>query len=502
MGLFYSRSAGPVDGEVVFSRRVSFHGFPTTVTLYNIIWGTGCFVDVDDYALVGVESFDLWSFIRDYLPRARELVIRGSGQDLEGSMLRALGVVAGEYFGRRGVRVLGDEASLWASLLYRGLYNYGVLEALLLIGDDAGLTDIYVAPNARVHVKSSLYGDCLSNVVPTAEEVDLLVSVIGDRTGAHPTYYNPSIETYDRGHKPMLRVSVDSFDVTDRVRVSIRVFPTRPWKLIDMVRLGTVDARLAAYLWLALEVGVPILVIGPVGSGKTSLSAALMSALPPGSVIAKVEDIDEVALPQELVSDFAGGVIPLLSREGRTTSVKPLPLFARLVHALRVGADYVFVNEVRSAEDARTWLHAILTGQVGGATTMHAGGVDEALARLRDYGAPIDLLSMVVVLMGRFPGGGGLVRRVVGVWVVDGGRPMEVWGGSVNEDALIRLLTNRLGDPGSVVREVNDREVFLKHYSGFDIDEREWVRLVSLFHRARGLVMPREAKTEVFFEES
>jgi flagellar protein FlaI len=79
---------------------------------------------------------------------------------------------------------------------------------------------------------------------------------------------------------------------------------------------------------------------------------------------------------------------------------------------------------------------------------------------------------------------------------------MEVWGGSVNEDALIRLLTNRLGDPGSVVREVNDREVFLKHYSSFDIDEREWVRLVSLFHRARGLVMPREAKTEVFFEES
>lgn len=51
---------------------------------------------------------------------------------------------------------------------------------------------------------------------------------------------------------------------------------------------------------------------------------SLMSALPPSTVIAKVEDIDEVLLPQELVSDYAGGVIPLLSREGHGgAGVKP-----------------------------------------------------------------------------------------------------------------------------------------------------------------------------------
>jgi flagellar protein FlaI len=503
MGLFHSQSIGPIDGDALLTRRVSFHGFPTTITLYSTVWGTGCFIDVADAPLVGLEAFDLRSFIKDYLPRARELVIRGGGSDPVESMLRALALVVTKYFGKHGVKLSSSDASLWASLIYRGLYNYGALEPLLMLSDDAGLTDIYVTPGARVHVKSSLYGDCLTNIVPTNEEVELFINVIGDRTGAYPTYYNPSVETYDRGHRPLLRVSVDAFDVTDRVRVSIRVFPTRPWKLTDMVRLGTIEARLAAYLWLALEVGVPILVIGPVGSGKTSLSAALMSALPPGSVIAKVEDIDEVVLPQELVSDYAGGVIPLLSREGRTTGIRPLPLFTRLIHALRVGADYVFVNEVRSAEDARTWFHAVLTGQVGGTTTMHAEGVDEALLRLRDYGIPIDSLTMVMVLMGKFPSEGGLVRRVVKVWVVNGGKAIMVWGDEHrNEDLLIRLLSERLGDAGSVVREVNDRELFLRHYSGFEIDEREWVRLVSLFHRSRGLVMPREVKTEVSLEET
>ncbi|WP_243676233.1 ATPase, T2SS/T4P/T4SS family [Vulcanisaeta distributa] len=232
-----------------------------------------------------------------------------------------------------------------------------------------------------------------------------------------------------------------------------------------------------------------------------------MSALPPSTVIAKVEDIDEVLLPpQELVSDYAGSVIPpLLSREGRGgAGVKSIPLFQRLVHALRVGADYVFINEVRGPEDTRAWLHAIMSGQVGGATTMHAGGVEEAIVRLREYGGvPVDLVRLLVVLMGRFEVDGKVVRRVVGVWIVDGGKPVVAWdGGALREDVLIRFLGGHVGED-FVVREVNDREAFLRHYSGFEIGEAEWVRLIALFHSARGgLVMPKEVRTDVVFEES
>ena len=503
LGLFYSRSVGAIDGEVVLSRRVSFRGFPSTVTIYNTVWGTGCFVDVGDSLLPGVDSFDLEAFIVRHMPRVRDSVVRGvsRGLGLEDAVINALRAEVVNYLRGVGVEVSGEDADRWASLLFRGLYGYGALEPVMVVGDEVGLTDIYVTPSARVHFKLSSLGDCQSNIVPSAREVELLVGVIGDRVGVYPTYYNPSIEAYDRAHRPMLRVSVDSFDVTDRTRVSIRVFPTRAWKLIDMVRLGSIDARLAAYLWLALEVGVPILIIGPAGSGKTSMSAALMSALPPSTVIAKVEDIDEVLLPQELVGDYAGGVIPLLSREGHGAGVRAIPLFQRLIHALRVGADYIFVNEVRSPEDTRAWLHAIMSGQVGGATTMHASGIGEALVRLREYGVPVDLVSLLVVLMGRFEVGGRVVRRVVNAWVVDGGKPVTVWDGSLNEEALIKFLGGRVGGD-FVVREVADREAFLRHYSGFDIDEAEWVRLIALFHRARGLVMPREVKSDVVFEES
>ncbi|MGC8607506.1 MAG: type II/IV secretion system ATPase subunit [Vulcanisaeta sp.] len=503
MGLFYSYSVGAVDGEVVFSRRVSFRGFPSAVTIYSTVWGSGCFIDVGDSVLPGIDDFDLETFIMRHMPRVRDAVVRGVSRGLgfDDAVINALRIEVNAYLRSIGVDASSDDTNRWASLLFRGLYNYGVLEPVMLIGDEVGLTDIYMTPGARVHFKLSSLGDCQSNIVPSNREVELLVSVIGDRVGVYPTYYNPSIETYDRGHRPMLRISIDSFDVTDRTRVSIRVFPTRAWKLIDMVRLGSIDARLAAYLWLALEVGVPVLVIGPAGSGKTSMSAALMSALPPSTVIAKVEDIDEVLLPQELVGDYVGSVIPLLSREGHGAGVKPIPLFQRLVHALRVGADYIFVNEVRGPEDTVAWLHAIMSGQVGGATTMHAEGINEALVRLRSYGAPIESVRLVMILMGRFEVDGRIVRRVVDAWVVDGGKPVIAWDGALHEDALIRFLGGRVGED-FVVREAADREAFLRYYSNFDIDEPEWVRLVALFHRSRGLVMPREVKSDVDFDES
>ncbi|MGC9137375.1 MAG: secretion system protein E, partial [Caldivirga sp.] len=79
--------------------------------------------------------------------------------------------------------------------------------------------------------------------------------------------------------------------------------------------------------------------------------------------------------------------------------------------------------------------------------------------------------------------------------------PVIAWDGALHEDALIRFLGGRVGED-FVVREAADREAFLRYYSNFDIDEPEWVRLVALFHRSRGLVMPREVKSDVDFDES
>lgn len=120
---------------------------------------------------------------------------------LEDVVINALRVEIVNYLRGVGVDVSSEDANRWASLLFRGgLYGYGgALEPVMMVGDEVGLTDIYVTPNARVHFKLSSLGDCQSSIVPSPREVELLVSVIGDRVGGvYPTYYNPSIEAYDR----------------------------------------------------------------------------------------------------------------------------------------------------------------------------------------------------------------------------------------------------------------------------------------------------------------
>jgi flagellar protein FlaI len=333
-------------------------------------------------------------------------------------------------------------------------------------------------------VKSNYLGGCRTNIWIGDEDFSILLRTIEGRAGMVPTMFNPSIEGYDRSHRPILRISIDAYDTTVRPSMSIRTLPSRPWKIIDMVGNGTVMPRLGAWLWLLLQDGVPVLVIGVTGSGKTSLTASLMSALPPWSVIAKVEDVDEVVLPQELVPEYASNVVTLLSREPRSSGIRPIPLFTRLLHALRRGVDYIMVNEVRSPEDLRTWLHGILTGQAGGATSLHARDVGDALTRLRDYGAPLESMKMVIVSM-RKREDNGLVRRSVGeVHVLDRGNLVRIWPGGSMDAALLGMDHH---DPG----EVNAREAFLRNYSGADLNEREWLSLLYSFYRARGIITTR-----------
>lgn len=79
----------------MFSRRVSFRGFPSTVTIYSTVWGgSGCFIDVGDSVLPGIDSFDLESFVVRYMPRVRDAVIRGGvsrgGLGFEDAVVNAL----------------------------------------------------------------------------------------------------------------------------------------------------------------------------------------------------------------------------------------------------------------------------------------------------------------------------------------------------------------------------------------------------------------------------
>ncbi len=66
-------------------------------------------------------------------------------------------------------------------------------------------------------------------------------------------------------------------------RWAFRPLTPEPRSIVELIRAGTLDAQLAATLWLLIEARVPILVAaeGP-GTGKSTLLGALLDFLPPG----------------------------------------------------------------------------------------------------------------------------------------------------------------------------------------------------------------------------
>jgi hypothetical protein len=84
-------------------------------------------------------------------------------------------------------------------------------------------------------------------------------------------------------------------------RWAFRPLPPEPRSIVELIRAGTLDAQLAAMLWLLVEARVPIIVAAEGhGVGKSTLLGALLDFLPPGVRTVELRGADETFdwLPQ------------------------------------------------------------------------------------------------------------------------------------------------------------------------------------------------------------
>ena len=169
-----------------------------------------------------------------------------------------------------------------------------------------------------------------------------------------------------------------------------------------------------AYLWLAVENGMSIIVCGGTASGKTTTLNAILLFIPPNMKIVSIEDTRELNLPHE-------NWIPSLTREGvgephPVTGKKPgeIDMFDLLKAALRQRPQYIMVGEVRGAE-AYTVFQAMATGKTC-FTTFHAEDVKSMVHRFEN--APINLPRAligaldIVILQAQVKVGNSMTRRV------------------------------------------------------------------------------------------
>jgi hypothetical protein len=173
----------------------------------------------------------------------------------------------------------------------------------------------------------------------------------------------------------------------------------RPLTIVELIAAGSLDARVAALLWVALERRASLLVVaGPNGAGKTVTLTALLDFLDPA-----VERRHLQGMAEDFV--FAGDAEPK-----RT---------------------YLLCNEISDHLPIYLWgrrvrrLFELAAEGYGVAATLHADSTAETLDFLRapPLLVPDALLAAVplVVVLGLVRRGGEWLRRVVAVDLLESG---------------------------------------------------------------------------------
>jgi len=199
--------------------------------------------------------------------------------------------------------------------------------------------------------------------------------------------------------------------------VSLRILPRR-WRMLDDFVLEGIMPRQAVDMLIeALRRGVSILIAGGTGSGKTTLTAALLQAIGEEKRVVTIEEARE--LP-----DLPDSIAMEVLRSGLT--------FSDCVRfALRQKPDLIVVGEVRGPE-ALAMLQSAATGHPG-IGTIHAPDVQAALKNLErmacESGIPANIVRgmltssavpLIVAHIGRY-GGQRRVGVIEEVTVLGGG---------------------------------------------------------------------------------
>jgi pilus assembly protein CpaF len=161
--------------------------------------------------------------------------------------------------------------------------------------------------------------------------------------------------------------------VADRLSATVRRYTVRDISLDALVARDALTRQAADFLWAMMQLRSRIAVSGEPGAGKTTLAAALLSAVPPSHCVRSCEEIRELAVPV-----LHGGYYEVRPAGLDGTGEISLRDLVKFVLAMR--PDRIVVGEVRGAE-AFELTRAINAG-CGFLCTVHANSARDAVNAL------------------------------------------------------------------------------------------------------------------------
>jgi flagellar protein FlaI len=321
----------------------------------------------------------------------------------------------------RGIKLKEVSKERIMYYLIRDFVGYGLIDVMMIdpqiedVSCDGTRVPIYIFHRKFQSMRSNL-------IFKNDDEANSFIIGLAQKCGKTISVADPMLDaTVPDGSR--LQATLAREVTTRGTSFTIRRFRDNPFTPVDMMKMKTMSVDIVAYLWLAIEHGESMFVVGGTASGKTTTLNALFLFIPPQSKIVSIEDTREINLPHEnwiagLTRQGGGG-------KGGTKTVSDIDMFELMRAAMRQRPQYLIVGEVRGKE-AYTLFQAMATGKTV-YSTIHADSVRSMVHRLEN--PPIELPRLLlsslnlVLLQGQVKVGRQMTRRVKGLIEIVGIEP-------------------------------------------------------------------------------
>lgn len=254
--------------------------------------------------------------------------------------------------------------------VFHALRGLDVLQELV---EDSQITEIMV--NGYQHIFYEKNGQLLQWDKQFSSR-EKLEDVIQSIVAAGNRMVNEAAPIVDTRLRDGSRVNIVLAPVAiDGSIITIRKFPAHPFRMEDLLALGSLSQEIADDLERMVRAGYNIFVSGGTGSGKTTFLNALSGYIPQGERVITIEDAAELQL------EGIQNLVRLETRAANLENVSEISIRQLIRTALRMRPDRILVGECRGAE-ALDMLQAMNTGHDGSLSTGHANSCRDMLRRL------------------------------------------------------------------------------------------------------------------------
>lgn len=246
---------------------------------------------------------------------------------------------------------------------------FGVLQELV---DNEEISDIIVTDYATVSVQKGRKTYRTDVRFPDADAYEAFIEKLLQTAGSNYSTKKPiadgMIGSYARIHVvhsalcdtgPYLTIRLNRFD-----KVSV----------LDLIQSGLAPKEILHYLESAIRAGLTLMVVGEVGTGKTTLARAVAATMPPEESILVIEDTPEIRINHPQVRYMT-------TREDNTDGAGKVAPSECIRAGLRMAMNRIIFGEIRDAEAAEAFIDVCSSGHPG-LSTIHARCASEAVSRL------------------------------------------------------------------------------------------------------------------------